>query len=55
MLNQLFLEAPIAMILIDPFNNKILKSNLLAQTMLSATFDELEVSTVSQFFTGCLQ
>jgi PAS domain S-box-containing protein len=55
MLNQLFLEAPIAMILIDPFNNKILKSNLLAQTMLSATVDELEVSTVSQFFTGCLQ
>jgi PAS domain S-box-containing protein len=57
---NLFLNAPNALLYIDPFNNKILQLNQKAAVLFAIKSDvELENNTlteisVTQFFTGCL-
>ena len=54
MLEQLFLKAPTAMLLIDPINNKIIAANQLAEKLFSLTVQELTYFQVTYFFPDCI-
>ena len=54
MLKKLFLNAPTAMLLIDPINNKILAANQRAKKMLALQQMDLSRCTVTQFFPTCI-
>ena len=54
MQEQLFLNAPKALLFIDPFNNKILQLNNKATKLFGVTNKALNNVTVTQYFNGCL-
>ena len=54
MQDHLFLNAPKALLFIDPFNNQILQLNKKATELFGIENNELTHSTVTQLFTGCV-
>lgn len=54
MLDQLFMHAPRAMLLIDPINNKILRVNHEATKLFGINSDLLDQQTVTHYFPKCL-
>lgn len=55
MLDKLFLQAPRAMLLIDPINNKILKVNHEASKLFGISPESIDRFTVTHYFSGCLE
>jgi len=59
MLNPLFMNAPTAMLLIDPTHNQILQANSKARVLFDLHYDEadkaLQNYRVSAFFPDCLE
>lgn len=54
MKGHLFLNAPKALLFIDPFSNKILEVNNKAIVLFNIDNNKLSQLTVTQFFSGCL-
>lgn len=54
MLNQLFMNTPTAMLLIDPKNNQILKVNNQAMALFDLSGENLTDYTFTQFFPECI-
>ncbi len=54
MLNQLFLNAPTAMLLIDPINNQVLAVNQLAEEIFGLNERDLRQKKVTQLFQSCI-
>lgn len=55
MLDNLFFNAPTAMLFIDPVGNKILQANRRAEVLFSIGGDDLPKPCVSAFFPTCLE
>ncbi|MFT4939385.1 MAG: PAS domain S-box-containing protein [Paraglaciecola sp.] len=53
-LNNLFMSAPTAMLMIDPINNRIMFANNKAKLLLALEHADLSAYTVTQFFPECL-
>ena len=52
--DNLFLNAPTALLLIDPFNNQLLAINHKAATLFAIEANEIMHVSVTHFFKGCL-
>ena len=55
MSNQLFLNAPTAMLLIDPINNHVLAVNQLTEKMFNESEKELLSKKATQLFPHCIE
>lgn len=54
MLDELFIQAPTVMLLIDPINNRIIAANRLAEKMFDLTSQDLTAYQVTDFFPTCI-
>ncbi|WP_448246293.1 sigma 54-interacting transcriptional regulator [Thalassotalea agariperforans] len=54
MLNHLFMNAPTAMLLLDPHQNRLIKVNQAADDLLNLNGSDLSNFSVTQFFPSCL-
>jgi PAS domain S-box-containing protein len=53
-MNHLFMNAPTALLLIDPINNRVLEANKQATKLLELEQADLPCYTATQFFSECL-